>query len=345
MNRRAVSLIRDYLPQLAGPASQQRSEACAVVVGTYKDKTQELLYQLLANPDLTVRQQAALALRAIDEWAAGETKAPATHALYIRCLGPLHIFDGHREIRFGDWAALQGGRAGWLKVLGIFAYLVDRGRAGATRAEIGDAVWNGPVSSGSLSRTLSTLRQTLAELIAPTFVEQALIITPERCSLSVDSYLTDAQIFERLFNVAIDTEELGDLETAAPFYSIAVNRCSGLYMEGLPYAEDTFHEQRHRLLNIFVIAIERLAEHFYKQEYYRYCISLCQRALEFEPASEEVTIWLLRAWDALQMRGELEHAYRAYLRAIDVDPMNIIGNEDEVIRLHQNLNYFKTINE
>jgi DNA-binding SARP family transcriptional activator len=251
-------------------------------------------------------------------------------------MGPLQLYDGRREVRFGDWAALQGGRAGWLKVLGVFAYLVHRGRGGATRDEIGATVWDRPVSATSLARTLTTLRQTLAQLISPAFVENALIITPNHCALDTNAYLTDAQIFERLVDIALDTEERDGLAAATPFYALAVRQYTGPYMQDIPAADETYHERRHQLMNDFVITIERLAEHAYTRQHYQDCLALCRRGLEAEPASEDLMLWLLRAWERLKCYGEIEHAYRAYLRTTGIDPHSAEGQADTVVQFYKN---------
>lgn len=337
MTIQVLLTLRRVLPLLSCSNTTICTQSCSDVTARYGSETQRLLYDLLNDPELPTRQQAALALHTLDQWAAAYPTAPSFRSVYITCLGPLHIFQGNREIRFQDWMTLQGGRAGWLKVLGVFAYLVHRGRSGATRDEIGAAVWDRQVSASSIARTLSTLRKTLAQLVSPLFVTSALHRTPERWTLASDTYLTDVQIFDRLMAVAIDIEDQVGLDAACPLYTYAMSLYAGSYMEGISAAHETYHERRQHLLNSFVIAVERLAEHAYTRHQYQRCIALCQQGLDADLASEEITVWLLRAWKQLHIRGEVEHAYQTYLRAAEIDPQSAFDQEDKVVQVYQQL--------
>lgn len=321
--------------QFADAAS--RLDVSRRLVERHGAQTQSVLYRLLTGPSLALRHRAALALHVIDELAPHEPTVEHYRGVYVECLGPLRLYDGDREIRLQDWTSLQAGNAGWLKVGGILAYLIHRRQAGARRDELGAAVWGRPPSPSSLARTLSTLRATLAQAISPDFAEAALAIDAERCVLAPHSYLTDAQIFEGTVRAAYDVEHAHGLAAAAPLYEIALQRYHGHYMEDAPAHMDCYEERRHQLLNDVVISAERLAEHYHDAGQHRRCAAICAQALEHDPASDDLAIWQMRAYDALNLRGPLERAFLDYLRAAGVDPRSADGEIDPVVEYYASI--------
>ena len=132
----------------------------------------------------------------------------------MQCLGRMRVYADNHEIQSQDWAQADHGRAGWQKVQSVFAYMIHSGQRGATRDAIGTAVWGGPFSANSLSRTFTTLRQTLMKACGPAFVEQALMITDDHCVLDPTYYHTDIQLFEHTFDAAVRMEQESSLELA-----------------------------------------------------------------------------------------------------------------------------------
>jgi DNA-binding SARP family transcriptional activator len=337
MEKHAANPARLYLPLLVHPQHSIHQHALMILLGTYGERALIYVRRMLDDPDPQVRQQARQALRNLGDSIGVQVAMQSSPAMYVECLGHLRVYIGNREIQPQDWAQLEGGRAGWRKVQGVFAYLIHCGRRGTSREELGAAVWGGPVSASSLSRTLTVLRQVLGHAEDATFVERALSITRDRCVLSPDLYHTDVQLFERVFNIASYTEQAKGLAAAVPLYSQALSLYGGLYMADVP-SSATWGQERHDLImNTFVIASERLAEHAYAQRRYRQCIALCREALRVDPAADDVTVWLLRAYACLGLQGDLERAYRGYLRASALDPHSVELQQDIVVQTYQRL--------
>jgi two-component SAPR family response regulator len=74
------------------------------------------------------------------------------------------------------------------------------------------------------------------------------------------------------------------------------------------------------IANSFVIAAERLASHTWEQGNDRQCVLFCRRALEVDPAADDVVAMLLQAYERLGLRIDLEDTYRRYLKHSGVDP-------------------------
>lgn len=306
---------RLYLPLLTSAQAEVRQQAWAILLATHGERALPSLRSLLDDPDIQVRTQARLGIQALADGAGARGLAPRERGMYVECLGGLRVHVDGQEISARDWMQRDGGRAGGHKVQSVFAYLVFCGRRGASRQELGEAVWAGAVSATSLSRTLTALRQTLAVRCGAAFAESALITSRERVTLAADSYSTDAQLFEQAFSVAYLTESEQELAAAAPFYHKALRLYGGPYLAGLSCQGEWIGRRRDDLMNSFVIAAERLAEHAYLHGRYQQCVAICQQGLDADEAAEDLTIWLLRAHARLNARAELGHALRRYLRA------------------------------
>lgn len=334
---RTANLALLYLPLLTNQQPQVRQQACMILLATYGERALTYLRRLLADRDPEIRQQAMRALQVIAEVSGLKVELQPFRGMYIECLGSLRVYLDSREVQQQDWMQLEGGRAGWRKVQGVFAYLIHRGRSGATREELGEAVWDGPVSASSLSRTLTALRQMLAHVGDSTFADRVLVVNRENLLLLPESYHTDVQLFERTFNMACHTENSQGLEAAQPLYAQAMRLYGGPYMADVPRSSDWSQERRDLIMNDFVITAERLAEYAYEQRRYLQCISLCQQALAADPSADDVMAWLLHAYAQLGLRFELEQAYRRYLAASAIDINSPEAPQDTVVQLYQDL--------
>ena len=345
MEEHIANPARLYLSLLVHSQHTVRQQASMILLGTYGERALTYMRRLLEDPDRQVRQQARQALQILGDSTGIQVGLQPSPAMYVECLGHLRVYIGDREIRPQDWAQLEGGRAGWRKVQGVFAYLIHCGRRGASREELGAAVWGGPVSASSLSRTLTALRQALAHTEDPTFVERALSTTRYGCVLSPDVYHTDVQLFERVFNIASYTEQADGLPAAVPLYSQALSLYGGPYMADVP-SSDIWSRERHDLLmNVFVITAERLAEYAYAQRRYRQCIALCRQALHVDPAADDVTAWLLRACARVGLYDELERAYRGYLHSSMANIESSESQQDIVVQAYQDLKRARAVGE
>jgi DNA-binding SARP family transcriptional activator len=328
---------RLYLPLLNHPQAEVRRQACAILLGTHGANALIGLRGLLDDPDPQVRLLARQAMHAVATIGDIEIAEQPCQRIYVECLGQLRVWVGGRQILPRDWMQPNSGRAGWRKVQGAFTYLVHRGRHGASRKALGQAVWGGPVSAASLARTLTALRQTLAGADDALLIERALTISGDWISFAADAYTSDANMFERTFEIACHTEEEQGLAAAAPLYTQTIRLYSGPYMLDIAGSDEWAEQRRDHLVGSVVIAAERLAEHAYAEQRYRECVAICRQALEIDAAAEELSSWLLRAYDRLNLRHEIGRAYRGYLRAAIVSPDEGEGRQNPVVRTYQEL--------
>jgi DNA-binding SARP family transcriptional activator len=327
---------RLYLPLLSHSEAEVRQQACTILLGAYGTGAILALRALLDDADLAVRQQARQGLHAIAAISGRDTSEQPL-GIHIECLGQLRVWIAGRQILARDWMQPDSGRAGWRKVQGAFAYLVHRGRFGASRAALGQAIWGGQVSAGSLARTLTALRQTLAGDGDAALIDRALTISGDQISFAVDAYTSDARFFEQTFEIACYTEGEQGLAAAAPLYARAVQLYTGTYMIDIAGGDEWGQHRRDHLLGNVVIAAERLAELAFAEQRYRQCVAICRQGLEIDDTAEELSNWLLRAYDRLHLRHEIAHAYRSYLRAATITPLGDEGRHNPVVRTYQEL--------
>lgn len=327
--------MRLYLPLLINAQPEVRRQVFIILRSAYGERAVTYLRQLLLDGDPQVRMQARQALQTFGEFDALELDAGPTQGIVVECLGVLRVWIKGRLLQPSDWAALDSGRAGWQKLQSAFAYLVHCGRRGASRQALGEAVWGGSSSPSSLPRTLSSLRQLLSSVGGEEFAQRALVLTDAHCMLDAHSVTTDAQMFERTYGLAVEMEEAEGLDAAAPLYAQAVDLYGGPYMADLARGSGWMQERRDLLASHFINAVERLAEEAFEHGRYHQCAALCVEAIETDPASDEVTVWLLRAYASMGYRAELEQAYRRYLRVARVDPESSADHQDMVIRAYQ----------
>jgi DNA-binding SARP family transcriptional activator len=338
------NLARLYLPLLANPQPPVRRQACMIMLGTYGNRALTYVRRLIDDVDPQVRQNARLALLAVAEVTELGISFQPYRGMYAQCLGRLRVYMDTHEIQAHDWAQLDHGRAGWQKVQGVFAYLVHSGQRGATREAIGTAVWGGPFSVNSLSRTLTTLRQTLTKTCGPALVERALMISDDYCVLDPTYYHTDMQLFEHIFDAAARLEQEAGLEAAAPIYSQAMHLYGGPYMADVQRGSGWWQERRDHLMNSFMIAVERIAEHTYSLRQYKQCINICTAALDTDEAADEIVIWLMRAYAQEGRQADLEQVYRRYARASHLDLEGLADRQDPVVQAYQSLGRTYVIN-
>jgi DNA-binding SARP family transcriptional activator len=315
-----------------------------ILLGTYGQRALTYVRRLIDDADPQVRQNARLALLAIAEVTdLGVTFQPF-RGMYVQCLGRMRVYIDNQEIQSQDWVQADHGRAGWQKVQAVFAYLIHSGRRGATRQAIGSAVWGGAFTPNSLSRTLATLRQTLIKTCGQPFVEQALMIGGDYCMLDPAYYHTDMQLFEHTFETAARTERESGLELAAPIYSQAMNLYGGPYLADVAHGTGWSQQQRDQLMQHFLLAAARLAEHAYSQRQYRQCIAICTAALDTDESADDIIIWLMRAYAQEGRHAELEHVYRRYARAVRIELNDLNARQDTVVQVYQSLGKTRMMN-
>ncbi|NNJ10309.1 hypothetical protein EKD04_008210 [Chloroflexales bacterium ZM16-3] len=309
-----------YLPLLTHADPDVRRQVGVILIATYGERGITYLRRMLDDPDPEICHQARAALLSLAETSGIHVVLEPFRGIYVRCLGEFQVFVHGREVLPQDWSQAESGRAGGRKVQGIFAYLVHCGHRGTGRAELAEAVWGDHVSAASFSRTIGALRQMLIQLGSPEFAHEALVVDRDHCALSPRIYMCDADHFERTYDLATQREDQAGLAAAAALYHQVIALYDGPYMQAIPRASDWGAERRTMISNSFVIAAERLASHALEQGNDRQCVLFCRRALEVDPAADDVVAMLLQAYERLGLRIDLEDTYRRYLKHSGVDP-------------------------
>lgn len=329
--------LRLYLPLMGHAEPAVRRQAALILYTSYGPGIIAVIRALLKSPEPELREQARQALRTAGEFAGLAAATGPAESLALQCLGSLRVAVNGRPMQPHDWAQTEGGRAGGQKVRATFAYLVHCGARGTSREALAEAVWGGDASPSSVARTLTTLRQALAAAGADEAVEATLTISDERCLLNPEGYHSDVEVFERGCDLAWAVEEDEGLAAAAPLYAQALELYGGPYMADLPRGSGWMLERRETLAGSFFIASERLAEHHFAQGQYDECVRRCQLALDDDAAADDLTVWLLRAYDRLGHRAELEHAFRRYTRAAGLSATPWQTLEDSVAATYRQL--------
>jgi DNA-binding SARP family transcriptional activator len=326
-------IVRLFLPLLAHPDEVVRRQAGLVLLCSYGAKAREYVQPLLRDSDMSVRDQVRSALETLsqlDEQAATES---SPGELYVQCLGKFQVKINDQTLALDNWES-SSARAGWQKVRRLFAYLVHCGRRGASRRSVMEAVWSGDLGPSNLSRTLVALQQTLAYVAGDALARKLLVITDDHCALDSDLFHTDVEQFQHTYDLAVRHEETQGLQAAAPLYAQAIDLYGGPYLADIGRASWA-QERRDLLASHFINGCERLAEHAFAHGRYRECLELCRQALDVDIASDEVTVWLLRAYAALGRSAELERAYATYLRTAHLAPLGAEVNDDPVVAAYK----------
>ncbi len=325
-----------YLPLLAHPDVTVQQHACAILLSTYGNHALTLLRRCLSSPDTHLRQQAHLALQRIPRLSGVTIYEEPFRGFYIESLGRLRLFVDHQEVHLDAWVRRERSSVGWQKLRGVLGYLLHCGRQGTTIAALETAIW-GATRAATTGRTLQTLRDLLISLRDAAFAEHALIIADNHCLLNPDVYRSDVQAFEQTFALATHTETTGGLEAAASLYRQALHLYGGPYMIDLPNGAPWAHTRRDHLRGNFLIAAERVAEALYTAGRFAECAALCSQIFDRDESADDVVAWLLRAYSQLGQTGLLEHTYRRYLLANDLNEHGPEGRHDIVVATYADL--------
>ncbi len=333
MNERMANPVILYLPLLTYADPDVRRHTTNILLAHYGNRALTYLRRLLDDP--TLGEQARIALSSIGEITGLRIELRPFRGVYVHCLGDFQVFIDSRPINPDEWGQTDGGRAGGRKVQGIFAYLVHCGASGATRSEIGAAIWGGNASASSIARTLTALRQTLQQCGGDELALNLLHTDRQRCLLNPDIYRSDADLLEHTFDLATQTaRDQGD-EAALSLYQYVLDLYDGPYMEGVAGGERWAAERGASLLNKAIIAGERLAAHAFAVGNDQQCLRYCERILARQPQATAVVSWHLRASHRLGLPVEMQRAYHRYLNATGINPRR--RRDDPVVQLYREL--------
>jgi PAS domain S-box-containing protein len=225
----------------------------------------------------------------------------ATKHLEIYCLGPLNICSSNKKIQL--WQSLRA--------KAIFEYLITKRRTPVSRDVLMEAIWPDypeKAAANNLKTSIHDLRQTLAGLFDAAnysfivYSQGGYLINPDV------ELMVDAEEFERLWthgkrlekNAGI-SEAIGDFEKAEALYQ-------GDYLEDELYEEWTM-PRREALKDIYLLLVNKLAEHSMTMSDYESCITYCHRILAKDACREDTYRRLMSCYSRL---GQKNNALRWY---------------------------------
>lgn len=324
-------MLQLCLPLLLHPDEHVQRQATLILLSLYSTHVFTLLRRRLGDNDPKVRSDAKRALQVLGRQSGYSVDPRPFRGMHIECLGTLRVYIGNREILAHEWAQSNVSRAGWRKVQAVLAYLIHRGRSGASADELHAAVWGSKVSNSALGRTLTALRQTIECFGSADLAARLLNFADQRYILVPDAYTSDVYTFEHTINVAEQTESDCGLKDAAPIYRRACDLYGGHYFATVDVVSDEVEERRTELLNAYINALERLVEYAYQQGDDEQCLALCRRGIRFDPTDDQLTLWMLRCHARQRNETEIARVFRRYLQALHVPP----DEHDPVVRWMQ----------
>jgi TolB-like protein/Tfp pilus assembly protein PilF len=189
------------------------------------------------------------------------------------------------------------------KPLELLKTLIALGSEGVAESQLCDALWpdaEGEAAHQSLASTLHRLRK----LLGPS----KLALQDAKLSLNPEICWTDCRAFANLLLEAERLSQAGDTEAALTRMDVALR----LYRQ--PFLEGEFHPPeilvlRERLRGMLLRNVGELGRRLREKGDLEKALNLCQRALEADPASEELCRALMLAQRDLGRQSEAIAAY------------------------------------
>ena len=233
----------------------------------------------------------------------------------IYCLGELRVYrpDG----TLVKWDMTKGATR---KVKTLFAYLLEREKAGATAERLADLLWpNQKDTRKGLARlyhTVHCLRLALEPQLSTGRASRCVLYEGDRYFLTLpdDSWI-DVVAFDRLCHRGEDLARLGEDDDALLCYLGAEDLYRGDFLVDIPllYAErvddDWCWSRRYWLREMYFKLLLCLAELYLKRGAVSESLSYWQRALAMDPCCEEAHRGMMRAFYQAGRRDALVRQY------------------------------------
>ncbi|HID62301.1 MAG TPA: hypothetical protein EYP49_06120 [Anaerolineae bacterium] len=233
----------------------------------------------------------------------------------IYCLGELRVYrpDG----TLVNWDMTKGATR---KVKTLFAYLLERGKAGAATEKLADLLWpNQKDTRKGLARlyhTVHCLRLALEPQLSTGRASRYVLYEGDRYFLTLpdDSWI-DAVAFDRLCHRGEDLTRLGEDGDALVCYLGAEDLYKGDFLADIPllYAErvddDWCWSRRYWLQEMYLKLLLSLGELYLKRGAIPESLSYWQGALTMNPCCEEAHRGMMRAFYQAGRRDALVRQY------------------------------------
>ncbi len=190
------------------------------------------------------------------------------------------------------------------KAKSLFAYLLDRYPKPVYRDILIEQFWKDsqPDSARNcLNVHIHAIRRAIAQ-IAP---DLEVVVFENECYSINPNLLVERDIdcFQANWENGRRTEQECGIAAAADKYHQAFAYYRGDFLEDLG-TEDWTEWERDKFREEWLVILDRLGDHFYKNEKYSICLKLCQEALLRDPALEETHRRLMACYHQLGMRDK-----------------------------------------
>jgi DNA-binding SARP family transcriptional activator len=241
-----------------------------------------------------------------------QEQSPPSFMVY--CLGPFRLYQDDLPVE--DWSSSKG--------KSVFKYLVTHRERPVAKEVLMDLFWpdaNPDAARNNLNVAMYGLRQTLYK-IRPhfphvLFQDEYYLFNP---ALQI---WVDVEEFIERFQTAQNLEGRGELARAVREYRTAEALYQGEFLEEDRY-EDWLLPQRQRLQDRYLNLLDRLSRHYFDQENYDACATMCEKMLVVDPCREEAHRRLMRYYSQQKQRYLALRQYHlcveALARLLDVSP-------------------------
>lgn len=197
----------------------------------------------------------------------------------------------------------------------LLSYLLYHHQKPINREILMEKFW-GDSSPSSARNSLNVAIYAIRKHFQRYALNQEIIILENNCysiNPTLDIY-TDVEQFRQLCKKGRATELSQGFESALVIYQKALSLYQGDFLENMRF-EDWCEPERDNLKETFLFILNRLSLHFFKQDEYDACISICKRMLEKDQCLEDAHRLLMRSYYQI---GSRDRAKKQYLKCAKI---------------------------
>lgn len=224
---------------------------------------------------------------------------------------------------------IPGGNSGVL-----LKYLLHHRKRSVPREELMELFWPAADPDSTRNR-LNVIMSKVRKAIRTITDFDVILYDSDQYSLNTELLLwVDVDEFESTLAEATYMENAGETMHAISLLEIAVNLYQGDYMQEDIYEEWTvLTRERLRLANLD--ALYRLSRHYFEQEQYAACASLCRSILEHDNCREDVHCLLMRCY---ARQGQYHLGLRQYQYCVEILRRELdVKPADSTVALYEQL--------
>lgn len=236
----------------------------------------------------------------------GAVSADAAPRLVVCCLGPFQVYLNDKVVN------------GWRnrKSKSVFKYLVTRRDRSAAKEVLMDLFW--PEASpeqarNSLNVAIYHIRHSLS--VPSSFSHVLFQDNCYRLNPELEVWV-DSEAFSRHVGLARALEQRDELESTIREYRSAEALYAGAFLE-----EDRYDEwmapMRQALEDGYLTVLDRLSQHYFEQQEYDRCVTVCHKMLAVDPCHEQAHRQVMRCYGRRDEANLALRQYQCCVRALD----------------------------